>query len=222
MLIMKAAPRPLNEREMSAWRTFYEMQEVLRSRLEQQLQADSGLSNADYTVLVALSEAAGGRLRVFELGRRLGWEKSRLHHQLTRMCRRGLDPTAQRRRAGHPRRRHRRRPRRAQGSRPPPHPTGPTPGPRPAHPAADRPARRHFPHDPRRSQPTLTLGAGARRRSVRKRLQPALEHPPISHERKCLSVTRQDNQLCTGLPACIGEDALRGTVPAPTSPNSSR
>ncbi len=75
---------------MFAWRTFYEMQEVLRSRLEQQLQADSGLSNADYTVLVALSEAAGGRLRVFELGRRLGWEKSRLHHQLTRMCRRGL------------------------------------------------------------------------------------------------------------------------------------
>ena len=90
MLIMKAAPRPLNEREMSAWRTFYEMQEVLRSRLEQQLQADSGLSNADYTVLVALSEATGGRLRVFELGRRLGWEKSLWHHQLTRMCRRGL------------------------------------------------------------------------------------------------------------------------------------
>ena len=90
MLIVKPAARPLNEREMSAWRTFYEMQEVLRGRLEQQLQADSGLSNADYTVLVALSEATGGRLRAFELGRRLGWEKSRLHHQLTRMCRRGL------------------------------------------------------------------------------------------------------------------------------------
>jgi DNA-binding MarR family transcriptional regulator len=67
-----------------------EMQEVLRGRLEQQLQADSGLSNADYTVLVALSEAAAGRMRAFELGQRLGWEKSRLHHQLTRMCRREL------------------------------------------------------------------------------------------------------------------------------------
>jgi hypothetical protein len=32
--------------------------------------ADSGFSNADYTVLVALFEAAGGRLRAFELGRR--------------------------------------------------------------------------------------------------------------------------------------------------------
>jgi DNA-binding MarR family transcriptional regulator len=90
MLIMRAAARPLNEREMDAWRTFYEMQEVLRGRLEQQLQADSGLSNADYTVLVALSEAAGGRLRAHELGHWLGWEKSRLHHQLTRMCGRGL------------------------------------------------------------------------------------------------------------------------------------
>ena len=41
-------------------------------------------------MLVALSEASGGRLRAYELGRRLGWEKSRLHHQLTRMCGRGL------------------------------------------------------------------------------------------------------------------------------------
>jgi DNA-binding MarR family transcriptional regulator len=90
MLIMKAAARPLTQRQMDAWRLFYEMQEVLRGRLEQQLQADSGLSNADYTVLVALSEADGGQLRAYELGRRLGWEKSRLHHQLTRMCGRGL------------------------------------------------------------------------------------------------------------------------------------
>jgi DNA-binding MarR family transcriptional regulator len=90
MLCVKAAARPLTQRQMDAWRAFYEMQEVLRGRLEQQLQADSGLSNADYTVLVALSEATGGRLRAYELGRLLGWEKSRLHHQLTRMCGRGL------------------------------------------------------------------------------------------------------------------------------------
>jgi DNA-binding MarR family transcriptional regulator len=75
---------------MSAWRALVRMQELLRGRLEQQLQADSELSNADYTVLVALSEAADGRLRVFELGLLLGWEKSRLHHQLTRMCGRDL------------------------------------------------------------------------------------------------------------------------------------
>jgi DNA-binding MarR family transcriptional regulator len=38
----------------------------------------------------AVSGLHGVSLRVFELGRRLGWEKSRLHHQLSRMCRRGL------------------------------------------------------------------------------------------------------------------------------------
>jgi DNA-binding MarR family transcriptional regulator len=87
---MKAAERPLSERENAAWRAFYEMQELLRGRLEQHLEADSGLSNADYTVLVALSEAPQGQQRAYELSRRLAWEKSRLHHQLTRMCGRGL------------------------------------------------------------------------------------------------------------------------------------
>ena len=50
----------------------------------------SGLSNADYTVLAVLSEAPERRMRPFDLSRTLGWEKSRLHHQLTRMCSRGL------------------------------------------------------------------------------------------------------------------------------------
>ncbi|GAA3220301.1 MarR family transcriptional regulator [Nonomuraea helvata] len=66
------------------------MVESLRTRIEQQLQASSGLSNADYTVLALLSEAPGGRMRSYELGRAAGWEKSRMHHQLVRMHRRGL------------------------------------------------------------------------------------------------------------------------------------
>lgn len=80
----------LTERELRAWRPTIEMLQVLRERLDQQLQASSGLSNADYTVLAVLSEALEGRMRVYELGRLAGWEKSRLHHQLTRMCKRGL------------------------------------------------------------------------------------------------------------------------------------
>ncbi len=76
--------------QAEAWRTFVEMQEVLRGRLEQQLQRTSNLSNADYSILVVLSEAPDRRARVYELGETLGWEKSRLHHQLTRMAARGL------------------------------------------------------------------------------------------------------------------------------------
>lgn len=87
---MTLSTERLSEPEMTAWRTYMEMQEVLRGRLDQQLQADSGLSNADYTVLAALSEAPDGRMRALNLGHRLQWEKSRLHHQLTRMCTRGL------------------------------------------------------------------------------------------------------------------------------------
>ncbi|WP_203337545.1 MarR family winged helix-turn-helix transcriptional regulator [Nocardioides limicola] len=87
---MTRSAERLSESEMIAWRTFMEMQEVLRGRMEQQLQADSGLSSTDYTVLVALSEEPTGQLRAVNLAQRLQWEKSRLHHHLTRMCQRGL------------------------------------------------------------------------------------------------------------------------------------
>ena len=80
----------LDDRQQRAWRSFLRMQELLRGRLEQQLQANSGLSSADYTVLVVLYDAPGRRLRQYELGELLQWEKSRLHHQLTRMCGRGF------------------------------------------------------------------------------------------------------------------------------------
>ncbi|CCH32657.1 MarR family transcriptional regulator [Actinosynnema sp. NPDC047251] len=80
----------LTERELRAWRTSFQMLELLRTRIEQQLQAGSGLSNADYTVLALLSEAPDGRMRSYELGQAAGWEKSRMHHQLTRMGKRGL------------------------------------------------------------------------------------------------------------------------------------
>jgi DNA-binding MarR family transcriptional regulator len=83
-------PQGLTERELRAWRTSFHMQELLRARIEQQLQASSGLSNADYSVLALLSEAPDRRMRAYELSRVAGWEKSRLHHQLTRMCTRGL------------------------------------------------------------------------------------------------------------------------------------
>ena len=73
----------LDERQLRAWQTFFQMQEHLRSRIEQQLQASSGLSLADYSVLSVLSEAPGRRLRAYCLSATLGWEKSRLHHQLT-------------------------------------------------------------------------------------------------------------------------------------------
>jgi DNA-binding MarR family transcriptional regulator len=66
------------------------MQSQLAGRLNRQLQRESGLSLADYDVLVQLTDAPDGRLRPFELQRRLQWEQSRLSHHLSRMQRRGL------------------------------------------------------------------------------------------------------------------------------------
>jgi DNA-binding MarR family transcriptional regulator len=80
----------LDESEHRAWRAFMQMQGKLAARLNRQLQADSGLSLADYEVLVLLTDAPDGRLRPFELQRGLQWEQSRLSHHLTRMKRRGL------------------------------------------------------------------------------------------------------------------------------------
>ena len=80
----------LSDRELRAWRAFADMQWLLMARIEQQLQAGSGMSSADYAVLALLSEAPDGRLRPYELAGMAGWEKSRLHHQLTRMGTRGF------------------------------------------------------------------------------------------------------------------------------------
>lgn len=80
----------LDERESRAWRGFHDMRTQLLSRLARQLQTDSGLSEADFEVLVFVSEAPDHRIRTVELGRRLGWEKSRLSKQVSRMASRGL------------------------------------------------------------------------------------------------------------------------------------
>jgi DNA-binding MarR family transcriptional regulator len=80
----------LDDREQRAWRSLMTMQDGLSEFLDRQLRTRCGLSNADYQVLAHLSEAPGGRLRPFELGRLLRWEKSRLSQHLGRMETRGL------------------------------------------------------------------------------------------------------------------------------------
>lgn len=80
----------LTEREERAWRALQFMQMRLEGELARRLAADSGLSYPDYLVLVALTDRSDGRLRLFELGDVLGWEKSRASHHVRRMTERGL------------------------------------------------------------------------------------------------------------------------------------
>jgi DNA-binding MarR family transcriptional regulator len=78
----------LTANEQRVWRDYLTMTGRLQAVMNRQLQRDCGLSLADYDVLVALEERPG--CRISELGERLGWEQSRMSHQLTRMRTRGL------------------------------------------------------------------------------------------------------------------------------------
>lgn len=82
--------RWLDEKEERAWRALQFMHLRLDGELARQLASDSELSYADYVVLVALTDRPDGRMRVFEIAETLGWEKSRVSHQVSRMTERGL------------------------------------------------------------------------------------------------------------------------------------
>ncbi|MET9084926.1 MarR family winged helix-turn-helix transcriptional regulator [Streptomyces sp. NPDC004237] len=80
----------LTAEEQRAWRGLMQLTSQLQTALGRQLQDEHGISVADYEVLGHLSGTSGEALRARELGARLGWEQSRLSHQLSRMQRRGL------------------------------------------------------------------------------------------------------------------------------------
>jgi DNA-binding MarR family transcriptional regulator len=78
----------LSDEQQHVWRGYLAMVTQLQAAMNRQLQQDCGLSLADYDVLVELSER--GAVRIFELADVLGWEQSRLSHQLRRMRDRDL------------------------------------------------------------------------------------------------------------------------------------
>lgn len=82
--------RWLDEDESRAWRSFQRLQARLTAQLSRDLSTHSELSYQDYVVLVALTDRLDGRMRLFELACEIGWEKSRISHQVTRMAERGL------------------------------------------------------------------------------------------------------------------------------------
>ena len=82
-------PNWLNAREDRAWRAFIDAHDQIEVHLNRGLQ-ESGLSGADYKVLAALSSNDWARMPARSLCNALGWEKSRLSHQLRRMQKDGL------------------------------------------------------------------------------------------------------------------------------------
>lgn len=80
----------LDAQELETWRLFQVMRRQLDLTLERRLQSDAGISSADFAILVSLEDHPDKRLRAGRIGDLIGWEKSRVSHQLSRMEQRGL------------------------------------------------------------------------------------------------------------------------------------
>lgn len=80
----------LSDDEQRMWRRYRDVNQLLELAIERQLQRDASMSQSDYAVLVSLSEVDGRGLRARDLGAVLGWDRSRVSHQVRRMEGRGL------------------------------------------------------------------------------------------------------------------------------------
>jgi DNA-binding MarR family transcriptional regulator len=80
----------LSAEEERSWRAFIRLHQKLPRLLTADLQGHSGLSGADFEVLVALTDVTEGRVRFQDLAEEIDWERSRLSHQVARMIKRGL------------------------------------------------------------------------------------------------------------------------------------
>jgi DNA-binding MarR family transcriptional regulator len=83
-------PKWLRGEEEKAWRGFVALRIGLMGHLARQLAQECGITEAEFEVLVVVSEAPGQRIRSRELGKALNWERSRLSHQIARMEERGM------------------------------------------------------------------------------------------------------------------------------------
>lgn len=75
----------MKELDSKAWRAFHKIGTSLLPHLSRQITNHSGISAAEYVVLVALSESKEPSLNLNRLSRVLGWEISRMSHQVSRM-----------------------------------------------------------------------------------------------------------------------------------------
>lgn len=92
----------LEDDDVRAWFAFMKVQLRLRYEMNRQLRDDSGISLADYDVLVALTSEPSGTMTVSDLAIRIGAERSRVSHQTRRLAGDGLvdlTPNANDRRA---------------------------------------------------------------------------------------------------------------------------
>ena len=80
----------LDPDQQRSWRAWISCSQLLRDRLGRDLVDATGLSMADYEILVRLSDRPERRMRMSELAEATLSSRSRLSHQIDRMERAGL------------------------------------------------------------------------------------------------------------------------------------
>lgn len=80
----------ISDKEWMAWRGYRRLAEVITGRIVKNITEATGLSGADFMILMEISKSPQGALLQRELLQYLEWDKSRLSHQLSRMASRQL------------------------------------------------------------------------------------------------------------------------------------
>ncbi len=80
----------LDEAQQRSWRAFLVGTTLLMERLDRDLREQHRISLPEYEILVRLSEAAGGRMRMAMLADSVSHSRSRVTHTVTRMEAAGL------------------------------------------------------------------------------------------------------------------------------------
>lgn len=73
-----------------AWRAYFEGSRLLENELERRLKATSGIDLGDFNVLLVLSEAGGGRMRMGDLARAIAFAPGRLTYRIAALEREEL------------------------------------------------------------------------------------------------------------------------------------
>jgi DNA-binding MarR family transcriptional regulator len=80
----------LKRDELELWHAWKRAGELVRSRVVEEITAQTGLSDPDFGVLSRVVEQGGGSMRQNKLATAMGYHRSRLSHHLSRMEQRGL------------------------------------------------------------------------------------------------------------------------------------
>lgn len=80
----------LDAEQQSSWRAYIMGTELLQHRLDRELREEHRLSFSEFEILVRLSEAEGGRMRMALLADAMSHSRSRVTHTIARMEEAGL------------------------------------------------------------------------------------------------------------------------------------